>query len=207
MCSFDIRFLVTRWMSCSFQIFHLNTLEERFSRLWTQCQRCQGSLHEDVLCTRYMHCPWAHPYVESQYVYSYMMVTLSLLTPLQPGLSHLLHEEEGAERFGWPEQAGVSFWMVRKRAYTLFHSSCHTTLDSYWHSVLLLLVKCMYITIFLYFLIWHLVVFCKINQKQTSFWHLIITYLNVTAHVIVELSKCTNYTLICDLSCVWRSDV
>lgn len=35
------------------QIYHLNTLEERFSRLWTQCQRCQGSLHEDVLCTRY----------------------------------------------------------------------------------------------------------------------------------------------------------
>ncbi|KAJ4932472.1 hypothetical protein JOQ06_010893 [Pogonophryne albipinna] len=33
------------------EIFHLNTLEERFSRLWTQCQRCQGSLHEDVLCT------------------------------------------------------------------------------------------------------------------------------------------------------------
>uniref|UniRef100_A0AAZ3PHS3 DNA polymerase n=1 Tax=Oncorhynchus tshawytscha TaxID=74940 RepID=A0AAZ3PHS3_ONCTS len=28
-----------------------DTLEERFSRLWTQCQRCQGSLHEDVLCT------------------------------------------------------------------------------------------------------------------------------------------------------------
>uniref|UniRef100_A0AAZ3NP06 DNA polymerase n=1 Tax=Oncorhynchus tshawytscha TaxID=74940 RepID=A0AAZ3NP06_ONCTS len=26
-------------------------LMERFSRLWTQCQRCQGSLHEDVLCT------------------------------------------------------------------------------------------------------------------------------------------------------------
>ncbi|CAB1350068.1 unnamed protein product, partial [Coregonus sp. 'balchen'] len=34
------------------EIFHLSTLEERFSRLWTQCQRCQGSLHEDVLCTR-----------------------------------------------------------------------------------------------------------------------------------------------------------
>uniref|UniRef100_A0A674E9H6 DNA polymerase n=1 Tax=Salmo trutta TaxID=8032 RepID=A0A674E9H6_SALTR len=33
------------------EIFHLSTLEERFSRLWTQCQRCQGSLHEDVLCT------------------------------------------------------------------------------------------------------------------------------------------------------------
>jgi DNA polymerase delta subunit 1 len=25
--------------------------EERFSELWTQCQRCQGSLHQDVLCT------------------------------------------------------------------------------------------------------------------------------------------------------------
>ncbi|XP_043915313.1 DNA polymerase delta catalytic subunit [Protopterus annectens] len=33
------------------EISHLNMLEERFSRLWTQCQRCQGSLHEDVLCT------------------------------------------------------------------------------------------------------------------------------------------------------------
>ncbi|XP_056144601.1 DNA polymerase delta catalytic subunit [Lampris incognitus] len=33
------------------EIFHLNKLEEHFSRLWTQCQRCQGSLHEDVLCT------------------------------------------------------------------------------------------------------------------------------------------------------------
>lgn len=27
-------------------------LEEKFSRLWTQCQRCQGSLNEEVLCTR-----------------------------------------------------------------------------------------------------------------------------------------------------------
>ncbi|XP_055528317.1 DNA polymerase delta catalytic subunit [Wyeomyia smithii] len=26
-------------------------LEERFCRLWTQCQRCQGSLHEEVICT------------------------------------------------------------------------------------------------------------------------------------------------------------
>lgn len=34
---------------------HLNALEERFSRLWTQCQRCQGSLHEDVICTRCTH--------------------------------------------------------------------------------------------------------------------------------------------------------
>jgi DNA polymerase delta subunit 1 len=29
----------------------VNTMEEKFSRLWTQCQRCQGSLHQDVICT------------------------------------------------------------------------------------------------------------------------------------------------------------
>ena len=34
------------------EITQLGVLEEKFSRLWTQCQRCQGSLHEDVLCTR-----------------------------------------------------------------------------------------------------------------------------------------------------------
>uniref|UniRef100_A0AC11E533 DNA polymerase delta 1, catalytic subunit n=1 Tax=Ovis aries TaxID=9940 RepID=A0AC11E533_SHEEP len=33
------------------EVSHLSALEERFSRLWTQCQRCQGSLHEDVICT------------------------------------------------------------------------------------------------------------------------------------------------------------
>ncbi|XP_063157019.1 DNA polymerase delta catalytic subunit isoform X1 [Candoia aspera] len=33
------------------EVTHLSCLEEKFSRLWTQCQRCQGSLHEDVLCT------------------------------------------------------------------------------------------------------------------------------------------------------------
>lgn len=26
-------------------------LESRFSQLWTQCQRCQGSLHQEVLCS------------------------------------------------------------------------------------------------------------------------------------------------------------
>ncbi|OWK15593.1 POLD1 [Cervus elaphus hippelaphus] len=36
---------------CRPQVSHLSALEERFSRLWTQCQRCQGSLHEDVICT------------------------------------------------------------------------------------------------------------------------------------------------------------
>ena len=33
------------------QLDACNELEERFARLWTQCQRCQGSLHQDVLCT------------------------------------------------------------------------------------------------------------------------------------------------------------
>jgi len=33
------------------QLTAVNDLEVRFSRLWTQCQRCQGSLHQDVLCT------------------------------------------------------------------------------------------------------------------------------------------------------------
>eukprot|EP00245_Coleochaete_scutata_P011481 TRINITY_DN4271_c0_g1_i1.p1 TRINITY_DN4271_c0_g1~~TRINITY_DN4271_c0_g1_i1.p1 ORF type:complete len:309 (-),score=59.18 TRINITY_DN4271_c0_g1_i1:190-1023(-) len=29
----------------------VNSLEQEFGKLWTQCQRCQGSLHQDVLCT------------------------------------------------------------------------------------------------------------------------------------------------------------
>jgi len=33
------------------EITSLHALEEKFNKLWTQCQRCQGSLHEDVLCT------------------------------------------------------------------------------------------------------------------------------------------------------------
>lgn len=27
------------------------TMEQKFGRLWAECQRCQGSLHEEVLCT------------------------------------------------------------------------------------------------------------------------------------------------------------
>ncbi|KAH7911043.1 DNA polymerase family B-domain-containing protein [Hygrophoropsis aurantiaca] len=33
------------------QITAASEMQVRFSRLWTQCQRCQGSLHQDVLCT------------------------------------------------------------------------------------------------------------------------------------------------------------
>lgn len=34
----------------------MSALETKFSRLWTQCQRCQGSLHQDVLCSN-KDCP------------------------------------------------------------------------------------------------------------------------------------------------------
>lgn len=29
-------------------------LEQKFCRLWTECQRCQGSLHQEVICTRFV---------------------------------------------------------------------------------------------------------------------------------------------------------
>ncbi|KAH7292764.1 hypothetical protein KP509_29G084300 [Ceratopteris richardii] len=32
-------------------VSNVRDLETLFNRLWTQCQRCQGSLHQDVLCT------------------------------------------------------------------------------------------------------------------------------------------------------------
>ncbi|CAG8457220.1 5856_t:CDS:10 [Paraglomus occultum] len=38
------------------QLDSVNKLETRFARLWTQCQRCQGSLHQDVICTN-SSCP------------------------------------------------------------------------------------------------------------------------------------------------------
>ena len=34
----------------------MSSLESKFNRLWTQCQRCQGNLHEDVICTN-QDCP------------------------------------------------------------------------------------------------------------------------------------------------------
>ncbi|RIA89336.1 DNA polymerase family B-domain-containing protein [Glomus cerebriforme] len=33
------------------QLDSVNKLEVHFARLWTQCQRCQGSLHQDILCS------------------------------------------------------------------------------------------------------------------------------------------------------------
>lgn len=34
------------------EIESLQELEEKFTRLWTECQRCQGARLEDVLCTK-----------------------------------------------------------------------------------------------------------------------------------------------------------
>ena len=36
--------------------FQVSEAEESFSRLWTECQRCQGSTHNDVLCSN-CDCP------------------------------------------------------------------------------------------------------------------------------------------------------
>lgn len=33
------------------QVENVNNLQIKFSRLWTQCQRCQESLHQDVICS------------------------------------------------------------------------------------------------------------------------------------------------------------
>nr|XP_031863513.1 DNA polymerase delta catalytic subunit [Kwoniella shandongensis]KAA5530585.1 DNA polymerase delta catalytic subunit [Kwoniella shandongensis] len=33
------------------QVAQTSSLQIDFARLWTQCQRCQGSLHQDVICT------------------------------------------------------------------------------------------------------------------------------------------------------------
>ncbi|XP_011187824.1 DNA polymerase delta catalytic subunit [Zeugodacus cucurbitae] len=38
------------------EIVAKRSLEETFDRLWTECQRCQGSLHEEVLCSN-RDCP------------------------------------------------------------------------------------------------------------------------------------------------------
>lgn len=34
------------------QLSKYRSLESTFSKLWTQCQTCQCSLHEEVICTR-----------------------------------------------------------------------------------------------------------------------------------------------------------
>lgn len=34
------------------EILKIAKYEEKYAKLWTQCQRCQGSLLEEVICTR-----------------------------------------------------------------------------------------------------------------------------------------------------------
>jgi DNA polymerase delta subunit 1 len=36
---------------CRRTVDHVSATQAQFARLWTQCQRCQGSLHQEVLCT------------------------------------------------------------------------------------------------------------------------------------------------------------
>lgn len=38
------------------EIISKGHLESTFARLWTECQRCQGSMHEEVLCSN-RDCP------------------------------------------------------------------------------------------------------------------------------------------------------
>uniref|UniRef100_A0A803KN93 DNA polymerase n=1 Tax=Chenopodium quinoa TaxID=63459 RepID=A0A803KN93_CHEQI len=38
-------------------VANVSDFETLFGKLWTQCQECQGSLHQDVLCTRYYSIP------------------------------------------------------------------------------------------------------------------------------------------------------
>ncbi|RKO95424.1 hypothetical protein CAUPRSCDRAFT_9169 [Caulochytrium protostelioides] len=49
--------------------------EERYARLWTQCQRCQGSLHQDVICTS-QDCPIFYMRKKSQKDVSTAMAAL-----------------------------------------------------------------------------------------------------------------------------------
>ena len=34
----------------------VNTHQQVFTQLWTECQRCQGSFHQDVICSN-RDCP------------------------------------------------------------------------------------------------------------------------------------------------------
>ena len=42
--------------TCALLALQVREAEESFSRLWTECQRCQGSMHNDVLCSN-CDCP------------------------------------------------------------------------------------------------------------------------------------------------------
>uniref|UniRef100_A0A915INC8 DNA-directed DNA polymerase n=1 Tax=Romanomermis culicivorax TaxID=13658 RepID=A0A915INC8_ROMCU len=48
------------------QVIDLNHLQNKFARLWTQCQRCQGSLHEETWKKRIQHPPIRHKYLQEK---------------------------------------------------------------------------------------------------------------------------------------------
>ena len=77
----------------------VSDLEMLFGRLWTQCQECQGSLHQDVLCTRFAVFPSIqHLSLLSS---SHKCKTYSCaIKSLQSGLSDFLSAKEGAEGYG-----------------------------------------------------------------------------------------------------------
>ncbi|OIR58514.1 MAG: DNA polymerase delta catalytic subunit [Amphiamblys sp. WSBS2006] len=54
------------WKELMLQKTHAaNRASEKFARLWTQCQRCQGSLHQEVICTN-NDCPIFYMRFKSQ---------------------------------------------------------------------------------------------------------------------------------------------
>jgi DNA polymerase delta subunit 1 len=86
------------------QLALVNQQEGRFAQLWTQCQRCQGSLHADVLCTS-KDCEWraqrlapgtrARGSLQEAHASHRFPPHTRTRTPL--ARPHLLHAQEGAE--------------------------------------------------------------------------------------------------------------
>ncbi len=38
------------------KLYEINEHQEVYNKLWTECQRCQGSLHQEVICSN-KDCP------------------------------------------------------------------------------------------------------------------------------------------------------
>ena len=96
------------------KVSQMHEHEATFSKLWTQCQRCQGSFHEDVLCTKCDATPPSRQQtrdsLDSGALPELRVVRFSNLTfalfvfPSPPhletqlGLPDLLQAQEGSER-------------------------------------------------------------------------------------------------------------
>ena len=127
------------------EMVQLAQLEEKFSRLWTQCQRCQGSLHEDVLCTRSVP-PLSVEQLRilSSSSSSFFLLPLLFLSsppppfssPPQSGLSYLLHEGEGEEGPAGAGHVDQEVWTARLVAPHPPSSAGHTYHTTPPHSLL-----------------------------------------------------------------------